>query len=446
MATRVVTRSSTSLLQYQCFSNSLKKLFSSLQLQQHSQYRRHISLANLLQRYGFPASKLPTFLGKNQPLLQNLNLSEIDKSLGILLLSFKLPQDLLVSMIFSCPGVLDLDFLRKWEVGIPGLGTLSSSPLMVRNVLEFSRRFGKDPDEFSRCVQVLHGSGFRGGTISRVLEEFPRVVMINEHELRKRVDFLKLVGLERSDINEIYSTFPGILGFGVEDRLKPLLDEFSQLGVSRRLLRQEIVREPRVLSLVLGELSRCVELLNKIKCREPIRQRIFSEGKLKAGFAVKLRVDCLCSYGMIHRDALNVLKREPRAIIYDIEDMVKKIEFLLGRMKMNIGCLIEVPEYLGVNFDKQILPRYNVIEYLRSIGGLGFEVGLRDLIKPSRLKFYNFYVKPYAECEKIFGRFSGDAEAKSRHPAGLWKLFKPAKYPQSKEDADNIRSFMEAFV
>ncbi|GAB2289728.1 hypothetical protein Dimus_024034 [Dionaea muscipula] len=414
-----------------------------LQKSQQSQYGKLISIADLLQRYSCSPAEHHFFLDRSKFLL-NSNMAEVGESMGNLSRSYKFPQDGLVSMICRCPGVLDFDFLKKWEQGILDLGPYGSSPAVFMSILEFSRKFEKEPREFSECIQVLKGLGFTACTISKVLEEFPWVVMIKELELEKRIGFLALYGLQGDETNRICSRFPGLLGFGVEDRLKPLLDEFSLLGFSEDLLRQEIVREPRILSMELGELALFLEFLETLRCRVPVKEKIFSKGKLKAGFAVKLRVDCLCKYGLTRRDALSVLKREPRIINYDISDTVNKIEFLLQRMKMNIHCLIEVPEYLGVNFNKQIVPRYNVIEYLRSVGGLGFDVRLRDLIKPSKLKFYNLYVKPYPECQKIFCTSSGDNdEAKSEHPTGLWKLFKPPKYPESKEDAKNIKSFME---
>lgn len=39
-------------------------------------------------------------------------------------------------------------------MGIAKLGVSGVSPLMIRNVLEFSRRFELDPDDVSRCVKV----------------------------------------------------------------------------------------------------------------------------------------------------------------------------------------------------------------------------------------------------------------------------------------------------
>lgn len=400
-------------------------------------------MANLLQTYGFQSSQLYNFLSKNRFLL-NSNLHEIKKSLAILL-SFQIPQKSLISLLIDCPGVLDFQFLKKWQMGLSNFRLSSVHPLMVKSVLEHSRRFQLDPDGVFRSIEVLRGMGFTDRTVSRILEGFPGVTLMNEMEISRRMEFLMGFGIPRDGIDWALSSFPRFLGFGVEDRLKPLLSEFRDLGFSEDLIRREVVREPKILGLELGELSRCLELLRTLKCREPIKEKIYSDGAFRAGFEVKLRVDYLCSQGLIRREAFGVLWREPRCITYKMEDIEKKVEFLKHRMKFNVNCLVEVPEFLGVNFDKQIVPRFNVIEYLRSKSGLGFQVGLRALIKPSRLKFYNLYVKPYPECEKMFGRYS-DIKVKSRHPIGLWKHFKPQSIPESKRQVENMKLFMETLV
>ncbi|XP_050225007.1 transcription termination factor MTERF15, mitochondrial [Mercurialis annua] len=409
-----------------------------------SQYRKQISLANIFQRYGFSSSQLHSFISTNHFLL-NSNLQDIEKSLG-LLLSFKIPQKSLISLISECPGVLEFDFLKKWELGFSKFGDLSVSPFLIKGVLGHSKRFQIDPDGFYKSVNVLKGLGFSEGTVRRVLEEFPGVITMRGSEIHSKIEFLMRIGFGRDEVDWIFNSYPVGLGYGIKNRLMPLIDEFMNSGFSREVIKEEIARQPRILGLELGEFSRCLELLKSLKCREPIKLKILSDGAFRAAFEVKLRVDCLCKHGLTRREALKVLAREPRVIIYEIEDIEKKIEFLLNTMKMNVCCVFEVPEYLGVSLEKQIVPRYNVIEYLRARGGLGDEVSLKGMIKLSRLKFYNLNVKPYPECEKMFGRFSGKEQVKRQHPVGLWKSFKPQMHTCSKQDERNMKSFMEGLT
>lgn len=401
------------------------------------------SLCNLFRSYGFPPSEFPDFIKKNE-FLQNSGSREIEKSFKIML-SFNPSQEFLVSTVTGCPRVLQLAFLENWKLGVEQLGGHNISSIAIRNVLQIASKSGLSPNDVIGYVERLKGLGFSESTITRVLETVPAVIMSVEGEVCEKVEFLMGIGIRGRECDRVIGLFPRILSFGMENRLKPLLYEFMDLGFSLSDVRREVVREPRVLGLENGELSECLEMLRSLKCRVAIKESIFRDGEFRAGYRVKLRIDCLREHGLIYRDAFTVLWKEPRVILYDIEDMKKKIEFLVSKMRFDIRCLVEVPEYLGVNFDKQIVPRFNVIEYLRSKGGLGDEVGLRKLVKLSRLRFYNMYVKPYPECEKIYGRFAGKTVVRSRHPVGMWKLFRPQKYPQSEEDVRNIKSFMESF-
>ncbi|WCJ35824.1 Mitochondrial transcription termination factor family protein [Euphorbia peplus] len=438
-----------------CFISSSKRkpyfldvrshFFSTKRTTEHvSQYRKQISIANLFQRYGFPASQLHSFVSTNR-FLMNSNLHDTEKSLAILL-SFKIPHKLLVSLITESPGILEFEFLKKWEACFLKSKDLSISPLVIRSVLAHAKRFQIDPDGFRKSLKVLKGLGFSEVTMRKVLEGFPRVITMTKSEIHRRIEFYMHIGIPRDEVDWILNLYPEAAGLGIENRLIPLIREFEDLGFGKELITKEIIRDPRFLSLEVGELSKCLDLINSLKCREPIKLRIFSDGPLRAGFEVKSRIDCLCKHGLIRREALKVLWKEPRVIIYDVEEIEKKIKFLVNTMGFDVICLVEVPEYLGVSFEKQIVPRYNVIEYLRAKGGLGDEVTLKGMIKLSRLKFYNLYVKPYPECSKMFGRFSGDVEVQSHHPTGLWKLFQPQMSSDSKEDVKNMKSFMEGLV
>ncbi|XP_052179675.1 transcription termination factor MTERF15, mitochondrial [Diospyros lotus] len=455
MAITVLTRSafrrlitSTHRPLSQC-SNPKRRDFSTKQsnspeFTQQSQYRKLISLADVFQRYGFPASQLHDLLSKNRFLIFSSS-SDIENSLKILM-SLKRSQEFLVSVVNNCPWILDFEFLKNWELGISELGIPNASSLVIRNVLEVSRKLGMGPGEVSGFVSRLKSLGFSDGTVARVLEEFPMVLVMNEDGIRDRIEFLVGTGIDKNQIDWVFNVFPRILACGVQTKLKPLFDEFEDLGFSLDVVRREILRDPGVLGLELGELSRCVGLLRTLKCRVVIKEKIHRDGSFRAGIEVKRKVDCLCRYGLIRGDAFKILRREPRAILYVIEDIEKKLEFLIHTMKLDVLWVVDVPEYLGVNFEKQIVPRYDVIEYLRSKGGLGGEVGLKGLIKLSRQRFYSLYVKPYPECEKLFGGFARQVEVKRQHPVGMWKLFKPQKYPESKEDLKNIKSFMEMLV
>uniref|UniRef100_A0A1D1ZGS7 DNA mismatch repair protein mutL n=1 Tax=Anthurium amnicola TaxID=1678845 RepID=A0A1D1ZGS7_9ARAE len=412
--------------------------------QEASLFRRQISLAGLLQRYGFPSSDLTRFLQSNRFLLDS-DRSDVQRCMGVLL-SLGLSQDSLVSVISSCPRVLELGFLRKWQLGFSHLGFSSVPPLLVQRILEQSLRCRIEPEDVLRNLLALREAGLCDKTVIRVLEELP-ATRIAVPEINHRVGLLTGIGLSKDEVDRVIYSFPGFVAMSLEGRLRPLFEEFEELGLANDEVRKAVLEHPRVvLTMEAGELSRCVELLRSLKCRLPIKDKILCEGAIRAAIRVKLRVDRLCGHGLIRRDSLKVLWKEPRSILYELDDIDKKIEFLVDKMGFGVDWLVEVPEYLGVNLEKQVVPRYNVIEHLRTKGALGFQVDLKHMIRPSRMKFYNMFVKPYPECERIFGGMVRDVKVKPRHPVGLWTLFKPQTYPQSKDDTHNMKLFMESLV
>lgn len=298
--------------------------------------------------------------------------------------------------------------------------------------------------EQARLSEMMRGMGFREETVKKLFEELPLAVLKDSAGFRKKIDFLKYIGLSSREIDQILFSCSEFLELSFEGRLKPLLDELHKMNFSHAEIRAAIHENPKpFLRLVPGELSRCIELLDSLRCRHPIKERILNMGYLRASINVKLRIECLHKHGLILRDAFKVLYVEPRAILYDLADIEEKIEFLLQKMRFCIEHLVECPEYLGVNLDKQIIPRYNVFEYLRSVNGLGDEVWMKHYVKLSRMKFYNMFVKPYPECEKIFNGFRKEKIARPHHPVGMWKLFKPQKFPESDKDVRNMKKFVK---
>ncbi|KAJ6827668.1 transcription termination factor MTERF15, mitochondrial [Iris pallida] len=364
---------------------------------QNSQFAHQASVASLLQKYGFPQSQLHEFLQKNR-FLSSYTPLELENSIKVLL-SFGFSQKILLSVLISSPRVLNLGFVEEWRLTLSELGLPTASPSLVQKVLEYSGRFQIEPEDFRLNVaRMKEDLGFSNETVIRVCHMFPR-----------------------------------FLAFGVDGKLRPLFEEFKDLGFVRNEVREVLLENPELLlGMEVGELSRCMELIRSLKCRLPIKEKILSRGQLRAAIDVKLRVDFLCKYGLIRRDAFKVLYVEPRTILYELQDVERKIDFLLHRMGFSIEHLVEFPEYLGANMEKQIIPRYKVIEHLRSKGGLGFEVGLKHLIRLSRQKFYNLFVKPYPDCEDIYGRLAREVARGHRHPAGLWKMFKPEKFQKVK--------------
>lgn len=400
-----------------------------------------VAVTRLLERYGFPRTDIYDLIQKHKPLLK-CSESELEKTLKTLEV-YGLSRETLPLFLHSCPSVLNIDYLNQWRPLFSSLQKYPNRASIIGKLLNYCAKFGLDPvgpqnyeenvkflldhrigsSYIGRClekcpllfflnkqidlepkIKVLRDGGVRIATIYHVLRKYLNFVTYRTPSLALKIDYLKSIGLTGEDIDQVYSTFPALLAHSVEDKLKPLVTELESLGFTGHHLVKTIVYNPYVFSMkVGGELSRCVSLLKNLKCRKPLQDKIFKEGIITGSRRVKARLEYLTKQGLSHREAFKLLEKEPRIIMYDLQSIEEKVNFLTSDMGFSVRNLIEVPEYLGVNFHKQVLPRYKVIANLRSKGGLGVEVTLKTMMKLTRNQFYNKYVRPYPDCEKIFG-------------------------------------------
>ncbi|XP_037429364.1 transcription termination factor MTERF15, mitochondrial-like [Triticum dicoccoides] len=297
----------------------------------------------------------------------------------------------------------------------------SASPHDLRELLRIQRILG-DPAATTQPTQT---------------QQRPRAAATADlHRLLHRA-----AGLTTAEATSLLGRIPNT------HRLEHLLQELRGLRLPAGEIRKALGSDPDgLLSMEPGEPSRLVELLDELRCRAPIKDQVLSHGVLSAAIAARRRVELLHERGLSRRDALRVISVEPRAILYSLDDVERKVEFLVGRMGFEIGWLVEYPEFLGINLDRSIIPRHNVVEYLASVGGLGDPIEMKHYVRFSRLKFYNLFVKPYPECERIFGGLVREKkdEVRWQHPVGLWKLFKPAKYEITEENVKDMKLVVES--
>ncbi|KAJ1265749.1 hypothetical protein BS78_08G099200 [Paspalum vaginatum] len=288
-----------------------------------------------------------------------------------------------------------------------------------------------DPRELLRIDRILNGPAGAGQPSQP--QHHPRAAT-SLHQLLHRG-----AGLTSAESASLLRRLPGS---HAHHRLGRLLQELAGLRLPGGEVRAALQSDPEaLLSMDPGEPSRLLEFLRELRCREAVRSQILAHGVLRAAVAARRRVELLRARGLTRHDALRVLAAEPRAMLYPPEDVERKVEFLVSEMGFEVGWLVQYPEFLGVNLDRWIIPRHNVVDHLKSVGGLGDPVEMKHYVRLSRRKFYNMFVKPYPECERIFGGLVRErAEmVRRRHPTGLWKLFKPSKHERTEEDVHNMK-------
>ncbi|CAL5093572.1 unnamed protein product [Urochloa decumbens] len=292
-----------------------------------------------------------------------------------------------------------------------------------------------DPRELIRIDRILNTPGAAAAVAGQPSQP--------QHPPRAATSLRQLLhrsaGLTEAESASLLRRLPGT---HAHTRLGRLLQELAGLRLPGAEIKAALASDPEgLLSMDPGEPSRLLEFLRDLRCRKAVKGQVLAHGALRAAVAARQLVELLHARGLTRHDALRVLAAEPRVMLYSVEDVERKVEFLVSTMGFEVRWLVQYPEFLGVNLDRWIIPRHNVVEHLKSVGGLGDPIEMKHYVRLSRRRFYNMFVKPYPECERIFGAMVRDREemVRRRHPTGLWKLFTPAKYEHTEEEVANIK-------
>lgn len=291
-----------------------------------------------------------------------------------------------------------------------------------------------DSRELLRIERILHNPGAAA-----------QITQPQEHQraaaaaARLRHLLQRTGGLTDAESTSLLSRFRAPIA---HYRLGRLLQELAGLRLPGDEIKAALASDPEgLLSMDPGEPSRLLEFLHDLRCRKAVKEQMLAHGALRAAVAARRRVELLHARGLTRPDALRVLAAEPRVMLYSVEDVERKVGFLVSTMGFEVQWLVQYPEFLGVNLDNWIIPRHNVLEYLKSIGGLGYPVQMKHYVRLSRRRFYNMFVKPYPECERIFGGLVREKEemVRQRHPTGFWKLFTPVKHERTQEEVTDMK-------
>ncbi|CAN6360959.1 unnamed protein product [Urochloa humidicola] len=124
-------------------------------------------------------------------------------------------------------------------------------------------------------------------------------------------------------------------------RLGRLLQELAGLRLPEPEIKAALASDPEgLLSMDPGEPSRLLELLRDLRCRKAVKDQVLAHGALRAAVTARRRVELLHARGLTRHDALRVLAAEPRALLYSIEDVERKVEFLVSKMGFEVRWLV----------------------------------------------------------------------------------------------------------
>jgi len=109
------------------------------------------------------------------------------------------------------------------------------------------------------------------------------------------------------------------------------------------------------------------------------------------------RLQYLRSVGFSEKQIPEISRRSPSILAYSEEDLKRHLDFLVKSAGYTVADLLKYPDLLGYSLEKRIIPRYRVMEALKTMQVLNTEMICPRYFQLTEEQFLEKYVNKNAE-------------------------------------------------
>ena len=337
---------------------------------------------------------------------------------------------------------------------IHNFGFSPDSASKISNSYKICFRTPEKPDS---VISFFRNRGFSIAQINHMVRRTPWLLSCDPcKRLLPKFEFLLSKGVSRSEIVDIVSKRPEVLGASLKNHIVPtyeLIFKFlksdvktvsyifgssfvshgDRLAHNVRLLLQGGVRESRIATL-LGNRGKSVFISNDmVKLVKEVRDLGFDPTKVNFVIAMiaintrnsslwKEKVDTFKKWGWSDEAFSEAFRRFPRCMLTSIEKMNVVMNFWVNELGWDALDLARCPGIFGYSMEKTIIPRARVVQHLLAKG----------LRKNSTSFLTPFWVPEKVFLEKFVTRFKKES-------CTLLKLYQEKVSVQVKEEVGGER-------
>ncbi|XP_074561618.1 transcription termination factor MTERF15, mitochondrial-like [Curcuma longa] len=289
----------------------------------------------------------------------------------------------------------------------------------------------KSSEKPDYSLNFLKSQGFTDSHIKRIINICPGIVCTKvEPKFRSLLD----AGFSQSDLVEIITSYPYILNFNmrsvvpklefwdrlfgsrellvkclkqnwffsfsVEKRILPNLKFFMDVcGISEEKASQVMRNRPEFLGQKPDSLQILVRRADELGVprQSPMYPRLLIAlyGVTKENFEAKHKL--FTSLGWSESDFFTAVRKTPTLLTISQPHIRRKIEFFVKEVGCSPSFITQHPGILLFSLDKRVIPRFQVLELLKSENLWTAKGSLLSYLIPSDKKFMEKFVLPYKE-------------------------------------------------
>jgi mTERF domain-containing protein len=280
----------------------------------------------------------------------------------------------------------------------------------------------KSSQNLEEVLELLNGCGLTTpAQIRRVVLSSPKFLFANaERNVQSK---LTLFGtfMKEEHICKLLIAYAKIFEYS-EDKLNSAISLLQRLGFNGQELAELVARVPRLLTISEEKVLESFKILEDFEYQKG--SKIFPLALLSILGAGKENIDrrlrCLSSLGFSEKQVSQISRRKPTILALSEEKLKRHVDFLVNSVGLPLDDVAKYVCLFTCSLEKRIIPRYRVMEALKSMQVLKTGMSFPNIINLSERHFLEKYVNSNAESFSVLsdiyhggkaGKFVRDKEA-----------------------------------
>ncbi|KAH7652693.1 mTERF domain-containing protein mitochondrial protein [Dioscorea alata] len=258
----------------------------------------------------------------------------------------------------------------------------------AETVLDFLKSYSFDDSQIKKLVSLypkalccnvernlkpkfegLQSLGFSGQELVHLILSNYMVLGCNfERNVRPKIEFWKEILGSFELMSKSLRGKQCLLSFSLEQRALPNLAFLREFGVSDERITLIVQRHPKFLAQKPDELRELAEKVEGMGIRRDSRMFVWALNTLRMVSKTKFdgKLEVLKSLGWAEADFLLAFQKNPIFLTVSETMLKKKIDFLVNEAGCKPSELAQNPTLLMFSLEKRLIPRFHVMQVLKS--------------------------------------------------------------------------------
>eukprot|EP01018_Ginkgo_biloba_P036417 Gb_03684 [translate_table: standard] len=259
-------------------------------------------------------------------------------------------------------------------------------------------------------LRVFEDLGIMGDELGYLISKDPVLLRVSlDRKILPGVSILQNIVGTKENVAKIVMREPRIVYINIEKKFKPNLLLLQSYGIEGKTLCSFLFRKPRLFfstETVLRVVLNTVEKLGIPRRSGMFPHAVFVVSSMNK-MTLERKIKFLMGLGLSEEEVLLTFRKSPYILATSEKKLQCNMDFLVNTLKCEPSLIMLYPQFFMTSMEAKIIPRYRVLQMLRSMQLPKESFSVINMISTSEKRFLDKFVYKYGESSGLYELYKG---------------------------------------